>query len=1284
MRDVFERHINWDALGSRKKDEYKLEIKGATLKKAERELVVSLCLNFVVPYENEQEISAVIVNTIETIDSVSFDYEYKDMVQSHQESITALLPKLIKEINGEYTAITESIVQKPVSINGNEVSVYALGSFMCDRLNEDVAKLFSKLIENKLGEGYKYKVRFVNDDEVFDATIRNVEEASISSAKEVEELSYLAKQESLEAKASTPPTAKADKDAKTNDSKPKKKRNDFFAKKKAKEAPVKGNIIMGGKNIKGKVLPIDDLDPAQEKAVVGGIVFSKEMKVFQTGTMMAKLYITDKKNSVLVKTFISENKWKDIEEHIKEGDYIVVLGQPKIDPYENENLVLWAEGIEKGELPKREDNYEGIHRVELHCHTKMSRMDGLNDVGSLLETAVRWKQPAIAITDHGIVQSFPDAREKALKLAKKGTPIKVIYGMEGYVFDDADCIREDGSIDIKKKNTNHIILLAVNQEGIKNLYRLVSFSHLDYFYKRPRLPKSVIAKHREGLIIGSACEAGEVFQTILSGASEERIDEVASFYDYLEIQPLINNQFMVDKGIVANKEELRELNRKVIQCGERLDKLVCATTDAHYDEPESAIYRNAILGSMGFDNAENGQGLYLRTTEEMLEEFAYLGEELAYKVVVENPNTIADLIDDDVRPVPEGKFAPVIENSDEILRESCLGKAKEIYGDPLPDIIEERLSIELDSIISNKYSVMYVASQMLVNKSMEAGYMVGSRGSVGSSLVATMAGITEVNPLDPHYVCPSCKHIEWGDRNLYECGLDMPEKPCPKCGTIMKRDGFTIPFATFLGFKGDKEPDIDLNFAGEYQAIAHRYVGEIFGEKNVFKAGTVETIKEKNAFRIVKKFQEETGISYSNLETYRIALGCQGVKSTTGQHPGGIIIVPDNHEVYEFCPVQHPANKDTDIITTHFDYHKLENNLLKLDILGHTGPSMFRHLYDMTGIDPMTVDITDKDVLSIFTSTDALGIKEPDYAYDDGTFGIPEFGTHFVRGMLKEIRPTKVADLVRIAGFSHGTDVWTNNAQDYVNQGVATIDEVISTRDDIMNYLILKGIENAIAFAIMEDVRKNRPLKDEQISTMKEHGVPEWYIDSCKKIQYMFPRAHAAAYVMTSMRMAWYKVHCPAAFYAAYLTASSDAFEASVILKGPGACLDAIRRIEGRSEYDVDYEKKEKDKKTKPVYEAAYEMYSRGYRFRIPKLGESEATRFMIKDDEVILPFVALEGVGLQAAKSLKEAYDERPFATVEDVINRAKINKTVIEALRNYDVLNGIPESDQLSFFEM
>lgn len=1275
MRELFDKYIEWDKIGGSDR-EFRYEILGASVSKTDRALTVRVGLNFVMPADDVDKIKAVIIHEIPEIREVSceFIYEKDAMVMDVREQMVHFIPHMVRIINGKYATLTSNILPESAEIREDLLKVHTLGKMAADRLNKEVAPLFTSLIRQHLG--HSFRVRFLNNQEKYDRARTAWEESEEKDIKESLEKEIAQAREASKAAGSETASKAPARNGNTGwqqsgEGKPWRGRK--------KEPPASGNMIMGGRAVAGSLADLSSVTPESGQVSVGGIIFRKEARTLRNGKKLVTILITDKKTSLCLKCFATDEKWKEIDTLLSIGDYIKAEGEAEFDTYEH-SLTVMTKVIEKGEVYKRRDTWETGKRVELHAHTKMSAMDGLNEVSTLVKTAAEWGQPAVAITDHGVVQSFPDAAKTADKLAKdKGVNIKIIYGMEGYVFDDRDCRLPDGTIDYRKKQTNHIILLAKTQEGLKNIYKLVSTSHLDYFYKRPRLPKSVIEEHREGIIIGSACEAGEVYRAVLNNMPEKDIEEIAGFYDYLEIQPLINNRFMIENGMVSGNEDLIEINRKILALGDKLGKPVVATTDAHYDEPESAIYRNILMAGMGYKDAENGQGLYMRTTDEMMEEFSYLGER-AREVVIDNTNLIADMIDDGIRPVPKGKFPPKIEGAEETLRTTCMEKAYSIYGNPLPEPIAERLEKELNSIISNGYAVMYVSAQMLVKKSLEDGYLVGSRGSVGSSFAATMAGITEVNPLDPHYICPNCHHLEWGDKNLYDCGIDMPEKNCPECGTLMNRDGFTIPFATFLGFEGDKEPDIDLNFAGEYQGTAHKYVGTIFGEKNVFKAGTVGTVADKTAYGYVMKFFEETQRPVNRFEADRLTAGCTGVKRTTGQHPGGIIIVPDDHEIYEFCPIQHPANDmKSDIITTHFDYHKIDQNLLKLDILGHDIPSMIRQLQDMTGVDPLTVDLTDRKVLSIFNGIEALDIKDPDYKFTHGSYAIPEFGTSFVRQMLDDTKPDKFADLVRISGFSHGTDVWLNNAQDYIRNGTATMREVISTRDDIMNYLILKGIENKTSFQIMEDVRKNRPLKEEQLKVMKDHGVPDWYIDSCIKIQYMFPRAHAVAYVMMSFRMAWYKVYYPAEFYATYFTSKAADFEAETILKGPEACLNRIAEISAKGTNAT-----AKENSAALVMEVAYEMYSRGYEFEKPCLGKSHDLRFWTDEGKVLLPFVALEGVGESAAKALAEAYNEKPFDTIEEAVNRAKLNRTASEALRSYGVFDGLPETDQMSFFTM
>lgn len=1268
MKQLIENSVSWPALGNHPKEEYRFTIERAVLGRHDNVLKIRVRLNFVMPFSDVKKIQAIIKNEVPGLSDAKLEFAYEEVIQTPQEIAGLFVEHMIQIVNGSYAPITKTIFPEKSRLKDGVLTIFALGETSVQLLNEQVASKFSRLLQENFA--IEAQVVFKNHEEIYKKAHEELKEQEKRDAEET-------RKRQLQAAQNKPKESSGGfSDSGGAASGWGEKKN--WGKKKDKYEPVSGNRIMG-RAIFGEPIPMTDVTVESGQVVVEGILFKKSERTIKSGSKLITLLVTDKKTSLCIKFFAPEQKWIDIDTHLSEGDVVKIQGDAEWDTFDN-TLTVKAKNIEKGERKLRKDNSEE-KRVELHIHTKMSAMDGLNEVSDLVKTAAAWGQPAVAITDHGVVQSFPDAAKTAKKLASdKENPvnIKIIYGMEGYVFDDSDCHNLDGTIEFKKKPTNHIILLAETQEGLKNIYKLVSYSHLNYFYKRPRLPKSLIEAHREGIIIGSACEAGEVYRAVSGGKSQEELEEIASFYDYLEIQPLINNRFMIEHGMVSGEEELREHNRKIVALADKLGKPVVATTDAHYNEPESAIYRNILMAGMGFKDAENGQGLYMRTTDEMLEEFSYLGEETARRVVIENTNKIADRIQADILPVPKGKFPPKIDGAEETLWQTCMDKAHSIYGDPLPEEIGARLDKELNSIIDNGYAVMYVSAQMLVHKSMEDGYLVGSRGSVGSSFAATMAGITEVNPLEPHYICPNCKHLEWGDQNLYDCGIDMPEKECPECGTLMNRDGYTIPFATFLGFNGDKEPDIDLNFAGEYQATAHKYVGEIFGEKNVFKAGTVGTVADKTAYGYVMKFADEFNRPINKFEADRLTRGCTGVKRTTGQHPGGIIIVPDDHEIYEFCPVQHPANDvKSDIITTHFDYHKIDENLLKLDILGHNIPSMIRQLQDMTGIDPMKADLTDRKVLSIFNGTEALDIQDPDYQFTHGSYAIPEFGTAFVRQMLDDTKPDKFADLVRISGFSHGTDVWLNNAQDYIRNGTATMREVISTRDDIMNYLMLKGIENKTSFQIMEDVRKNRPLKEEQLAVMKEHGVPDWYIDSCIKIQYMFPRAHAVAYVMMSFRMAWYKVYYPVEFYATHFSSTVANFDADTILKGPQACLSRIEEIKAMGNNAT-----AKEQADILVLEVAYEMYARGYSFAPARLGKSHALKFWSDEGKVLLPFVALEGVGDTAAKAFADAYKEKPFETIEEAVSRAKLNKTAVEALRAHGVLEGLPETDQLSLF--
>ena len=1042
-----------------------------------------------------------------------------------------------------------------------------------------------------------------------------------------------------------------------------------------------GELVILGSDFGGEPKEYEELSDfigSKETPVIEGEVFKIDNIPIKNGRVLVTILIASKVRTFCLKSFISNEKLAEIDENLKNGDMIRARGAIEYDTYEHESVMM-AKAVKKVKKTFKEDTYPNGRRVELHCHTKMSDNDGFNDAADIVKTAALWGQPAVAITDHGVVQSFPDAMSEASRQAGLGNEIKVIYGLEGYLYPDENAKDEEGNIDIKKGRTYHIIILAKNQVGLKNIYKLVSMSHIDYFYKRPRIPRSVLQEYREGLIIGSACEAGELYQAVLEGKSDEELEEIASFYDYLEIQPLGNNRFLVEEGKVRDENGLIDLNLKILHIGDRLGKLTVATTDSHYPTRESSIYRNIIMQGIGFRDTPS-DSLYLRTTAEMMEEFTYLGDR-AEEVVITNTNRIADMIED-VRPIPAEKCPPKIEGSEEKLTESCYAKAKSIYGDPLPEDVAERLEVELNSIISNGYAVMYIAAQMLVEKSNSDGYLVGSRGSVGSSFAATMAGITEVNPLPPHYVCPECKKYIRQDElgYTYDTGYDMPEKNCPDCGARMIKQGLNIPFATFLGFTGNKEPDIDLNFAGEYQPVAHRYVGEIFGDENVFKAGTVATIAEKTAYGYVKHYVDDNHIKASKYDVDYLVQGCTGVKRTTGQHPGGIIVVPADHEIYEFCPIQKPANKrDTDVVTTHFDYHKIEANLLKLDILGHDVPQMIRHLQVMTGVDPMEIPLDDPKTISIFTSLDELHIKNENYRFTHGTYAIPEFGTNFTRQMLDDIKPDTVEALIKMSGFSHGTDVWTNNAQDLIRNKTATISEVISCRDDIMTFLISKGLDNADAFKIMEIVRKNRVLSEEQLNNMKEHGVPDWYIQSCETLKYMFPRAHAAAYVMMSIRMAWFKVNYPEAFYAAWFSSKVDNFDAEIVGKDISVVehkMDEISKLGNNATA--------KEKEHLIVYEVIYEAMSRGYEFAEPTLEDAQARRFGVVDGKIMLPFNAINGLGDTAAESLVEAYKQGAFNTLDDVRNRTKLSNTNIDDLKRHGLFEGVPESAQMTIFEM
>lgn len=1034
---------------------------------------------------------------------------------------------------------------------------------------------------------------------------------------------------------------------------------------------------------------------SKQTIVVEGTVFDLDIEPVssQYGKhIVLKIWIHDAGGAILAKKQYKEDQWKEIPKHqrerLRKGAYIRLSGIPYLDADLNYMVCLKVNGAAEMKKQTRSDSCDE-KRVELHAHTKMSAKDALNDVEDLIRTAARWGHPAVAITDHGGVQTFPEAAQVAGSLEAEGMPIKVLYGVEGYLFRDEAANMSGDDWDLSSVRNDHIIILAKNKQGLKNLYKLISKSHLDYFYKKPLMPRTLINEYREGLIIGSACEAGELFRAIVAGRTDEDLLQIGDFYDYLEIQPLINNRYLIRENMAQDEEELKDFNRKVVDLGEKLGKPVVATCDTHYMEPGDAIYRRILLAAQNYKDLGEG-GLYFRTTDEMLEEFSYLGEEKAREVVIENTRKIADQIEK-IKPIPEGKYPPEIEGADEILRTSCYSKAKEVYGDPLPYEIKERLDAELDAVIGEGYAVMYVSAQMLVDKAREDGYVVGSRGSVGSSLAATMAGITEVNPLPPHYICPECKYIEWGDLKEYDCGVDMPAKQCPKCGADLNRDGYHIPFETFLGNENSrKEPDIDLNFPGEYQETAQKYVNEIFGANNVYKAGTITTIQGKTAFGYAKHYEE---VEANPKSTYALvkknAHYCEGVRTSSGQHPGGIIVLPEGMEIEDFCPVQRPAgDRDAKFITTHFDYHAIDTNLLKLDVLGHDVPSIIRHLYDMTGVDPMTVPLQDKRVQNLFLGRRSLKLKprkgKKERIIDRGTFGIPEFGTDFVRKMLKTTKPDCMGDLIRISGFSHGTNVWTNNAENFIKEKKASMKDAISTRDDIMNYLEQKGMSSQQAFKIMEKVRKGRGLTAEEEAEMKKLKVPNWYIESCKLIQYLFPKAHAVAYVSMAYRIGYFKVYHPAAFYAAHLTTKVDNFRWDIIKKGVDEVEKALEHI-----YSIPKRnRKQTDEAERSVLEVCYEMYRRGIEFLPPSIDGSDPVSFDIREKDgqlaVVVPISGISRIGTGKARKLKSAYDDKAFTTIEDVVRRGGVDKTSLEILREEGFFTDLPETEQIGFAEL
>ena len=1145
------------------------------------------------------------------------------------------------------------------TVDGNRVTLEVTGEFSVEILRaHQVPQMLYQAIRSLLGISCTVDYFSVNEEIPVDAALEDLE-IPVMTRKEPEKAAVSA--EVMKARS----TSSEEKPFKTA------KAPDLSA---PVIAPKRGNLLFG-KEFSGMASTIQEIEGEQKSVVLEGTIgsgaqFGIKTNTFKTGTQLLSFCLTDATDGICCKKFFKgkeKDSFDQVMESLKDGMQVRVHGAVRFDTYLNE-YVLFVDSVAKCEGKKREDR-ASEKRVELHAHTTMSMMDAVVSVKDLIKTAARWGWPAIAITDHGVVQAFPDA-EKTVSDAK--LDIKIIYGMEGYLTGD----------DYKQKHANHIILLAKTPIGLRNLYRLVSLSHLKYLHRQPRIPKHILSEYREGLIVGSACEAGELIRAIVEGRQEEELLEIASFYDYLEIQPIQNNEFLKRSDNypdIQTDEDLIRVNLKVAELAKKLGKKLVATCDVHFLNKEDAVYREILMTGKGFDDAQYQPPLFLRTTEEMLAEFSYLGEEAAYEAVVTNPRAISESVER-FKPIPDDLYSPMIPGAEDEIREMSYRKARELYGENLPEIVEARLQQELKPIIGHGFSVLYLISQRLVKKSNDDGYLVGSRGSVGSSFIATMTGITEVNPLPPHWRCPHCQYSKFITDGSVGCGYDLPDKECPVCGTRLVKDGHDIPFAVFLGFDGDKVPDIDLNFSGTYQPVAHKYTEVLFGKDNVYRAGTIATVADKTAFGFVMKFYEEKGQKKHRSFVDHIVQGCLGTKRTTGQHPAGIMVVPRNMDVHFFTPIQYPADdKDSGTITTHFDYHSISSRLVKLDILGHDDPTVIKMLEDLTHRDPKTIPLDDKATLSIFSSTDALDVTPEELGANSGTFGIPEFRTSFTRQMIDDTHPNCFSDLVRISGFSHGTDVWLGNAQDLIRAGTCTLKDAISARDDIMMYLIHHGIDPLLSFKTMEGVRKGKGIKPEVVENLRENKVPEWYIESCQKIKYLFPRAHATAYVMMAYRIAFCKVHYPLAYYAAYFSIRAAEFDANVVARGKDFVGEKIRELEEKAK-----EKKLEGKEsgTLIVLQLAWEMYLRGYSVEYVDIYRSDAENFIILEDSLLPPIASLEGVGASAAHGIVDARKDGEFTSVDDLRKRSGISKTNVEILREHGCLEGMSESDQLELF--
>lgn len=1417
------------------------EVRKLTIHKKERTVSIEITANKMIPLQKQEELKGALLESLPGIQAVSLAVFY-ELTDKTPEALAAGYWGSIKTLVSQKSKICAGVIADAEwRVTEHKLQILVKHNMAYYLAQKHLDDAIANMIHTETGETLLVQFKNQKATEADRAALEN------NRKKKFEELSrqiITTQAEAVQEKAN------------------------------AEVAAVSSSVSKGillGKEINGTNQKIIDTKILGENVIIEGSIYNIEPREIRGEKYIVSFDITDLSDSTTVKFFVKKSVFDaELSDKIKKGKYLRVQGEVQFDKYTKEIDIMAKNIMAAAAPPPRMDDAEE-KRVELHLHTQMSSMDGVTPVKKYIERAIAWGHKAIAITDHGVVQAFPDAMNAIGK-----SDLKVIYGVEAYLIDDlgsvvtmprgqslddtfvvfdiettglskeTESITEIGAVKVvdgkiidrfstfvnperpipteitkltgitnemvanapviteilpkflefcqdavlvahnanfdtgfirlnaerkcgievkntvldtlelsrallpelkkhkldiiceqlgvsleghhravndaeataevflkfidmlvekeiykvddinvfssqtvnyKKLKAYHAIILAKDYVGLRNLYELISLSHIDYYFRRPRIPKSKLIQHREGLILGSACEAGELYRALLDKKPKQVIEELINFYDYLEIQPLGNNRFMIESPKVESvhsMEDIIAINKQIVALGEEHNKPVVATCDVHFIDPQDAAFRKIIMAAEGFADADKQAPLYFRTTKEMLKEFTYLGEEKAREIVITNTNKIADMIEK-IKPIPDDTFPPKIEGADEELRQICMDKAISIYGDPLPPIVQDRLETELNSIISNGYAVLYIIAQKLVWKSVADGYLVGSRGSVGSSFAANMAGITEVNSLPPHYICDHCKYSDFESETVKAfameeaSGCDMPDKDCPVCGHKLRKDGHDIPFQTFLGFEGDKEPDIDLNFSGDYQQQAHAYTEVLFGKGKVFKAGTIGTLADKTAYGFVKKYFDAREITPHNAEIQRLTEGCTGVKRTTGQHPGGLMVVPSDHDIHEFCPIQRPANDvNSTVTTTHFDYHSISGRLLKLDLLGHDDPTVIRMLYDLTGVNPQDVPLGDPETMSLFESPKALGVTEEEINCKTGTLGIPEFGTKFVRGMLIDTKPKTFADLLRISGLSHGTDVWLGNAQTLIENGTITLKETISTRDSIMIYLINKGVEKKKSFKIMEKVRKGKGLTEEDIADMKASDVPDWYIESCQKIKYMFPKAHAAAYVMMAFRIAYFKINYPEAYYASYFSVRAcDDFDYSCMCQGIDVAKDAIREIQAKGQ-----EATAKDKNKQTVLEIVVEFYARGFKFCPIDLYRSDAKNFLPTEEGLLPPFSSLQGLGVNAAQSIVEGRKDGEFNTLEELKERTSLGRSLIDLLKENGVLDGIPETNQLCLF--